>query len=452
MDGPLQVGVARTDITPPLTIPYLGFDPRHAFFEGVHDALYARALAVGDGSSDVVLIVADAIGFSNQILGAGQSFAAAVRAQVEQRSGVPGSNVMLACTHAHSTPETLHFRSLADQPGAEAWLRVLVDQLASCAALAVRGKQPCRLKAGESTLAGLSSNRRVPPRVPVQSPEDTAVETALTDPQLTVLLFESLSDPGQNVIVANFACHPVTVQAQPLVSADFPGVAMRLIEQTVPGCQGSVFVQGACGDLNPARGHTGSFEDVQRYALMLAGETIMTVGSLGSPAVAAAEAVVAAATCRLELPGRELPARRPLQDALAALSARLAAALPDAARRELRQQLGRTQEALRQIELGRDAFPAEVQVLRIGDVAVVGLPGEPFVALGLEIKRRSAAAHTIVAGYANDYLGYLAPLAEWKRGGYEVGQGPWARVGPRAAELLVETAVEAIRSLWPAQG
>ena len=56
MDKVLRAGTARVDITPPLTIPYLGYEPRHAFFRGVHDPLYARALAVDDGQTQVVLI------------------------------------------------------------------------------------------------------------------------------------------------------------------------------------------------------------------------------------------------------------------------------------------------------------------------------------------------------------------------------------------------------------
>ena len=58
--------------------------------------------------------------------------------------------------------------------------------------------------------------------------------------------------------------------------------------------------------------------------------------------------------------------------------------------------------------------------MRIGDVALVALPGEPFVELGLEIKRRSPAPHTFVVGYANDWVGYLPTQVAWEQGGYEV--------------------------------
>jgi hypothetical protein len=52
MTQPLLAGSARVDITPPLTIPYLGYEPRHALFEGMHDPLYARAVALDDNHND----------------------------------------------------------------------------------------------------------------------------------------------------------------------------------------------------------------------------------------------------------------------------------------------------------------------------------------------------------------------------------------------------------------
>jgi len=64
----LAAGAAKVDITPPLTVPELGFyRARHTFFEGVHDPLYARALVVGDGEDRVALVSTDSIGFSRAL-------------------------------------------------------------------------------------------------------------------------------------------------------------------------------------------------------------------------------------------------------------------------------------------------------------------------------------------------------------------------------------------------
>jgi len=85
-------------------------------------------------------------------------------------------------------------------------------------------------------------------------------------------------------------------------------------------------------------------------------------------------------------------------------------------------------------------------VVRLGNLALVGLPGEPFVELGLEIKARSTAPHTLVAGYANGYLGYFATPRAWEQGGYEVGLGPWSRVSAEASGRLVEAALSSSKS------
>ena len=102
----VNVGSARVDITPPLTIPHLGYVPRQGKFKGVHDALYARALVFNNGESKSALVSADSIGFNNELLGPGRNFTAEVRHRIQQQTGIASNNVMLASTHAHSAPET----------------------------------------------------------------------------------------------------------------------------------------------------------------------------------------------------------------------------------------------------------------------------------------------------------------------------------------------------------
>src|SRR5262245_46898041 len=74
VDTILLAGSAKVNITPPLTIPYLGYEPRHAFFHGVHDPLYARAAALDDGTTALLIIAADSIGYSNALLGPERNF------------------------------------------------------------------------------------------------------------------------------------------------------------------------------------------------------------------------------------------------------------------------------------------------------------------------------------------------------------------------------------------
>ncbi|MBI4551176.1 MAG: neutral/alkaline non-lysosomal ceramidase N-terminal domain-containing protein [Candidatus Latescibacteria bacterium] len=453
MTPTFQAGTARVDITPPLTIPYLGYEPRHALFHGVHDPLYARAVAVDDGTTQAVVIAADSIGFSNAILGPDRNFTREVRQRVHQRTGVPAEHVMLASSHAHSTPETIHLRRLLDTPAAGPWLEVLIDQLASAASMAVERRRPHTLKIGTGEVHGLSWSRRIVGKNGRlyqwlnRPPDDEIADWGTIDHRVGVLLLEA-HDGGTCTVLSNFACHPVTVQVQPLVSADFPGAAMALVERALPGCENSLFLQAACGDQNPVRGDTRDFNDVQRYGLMLGGEVIKLAGAMRAPDYPASQPVVAVKSDVLSLAVRDLPAREPAQRAHEDAGRKRDAAATDEDRARFARERRMVEEALILIDRGTDPIPAEVQVMRLGDAALVALPGEPFCGLGLDIKARSAAPSTFVVGYANDWLGYLTTPVAWEQGGYEVSPGPWTRVGPAGGPQLVDKAVELIGALW----
>ena len=452
MNQVLQAGTAKVNITPPLTIPYLGYEPRHALFQGVHDPLYARAVALDDGATQVIIIAADSIGYSNAILGPGRNFTAEVRQRIQARTGVPAAHIMLATTHAHSTPETIDLRRLLDTPAAAPWLEVLMDQLASAAAMAFEQRQPSTLKTGVGQVDGLSHNRRVinqQGRIvfgPERTPELKKANPGAVDRTVGVLLLTNTAN-GSCTVLTNFACHPVTVQVQPLVSADFPGPAMQLVEKSVPGCTNSLFLQGACADINPIR-DTTDFADVERYGLMLGGEVIKRTMQLSAPDYPASATQVAVQSATVLLQVRDLPPREPAQQLYTEASAKLAAATTEDERKAWGAKQRMAEETLILIDRGSEPIPAEVQVIRIGDIALVALPGEPFVELGLAIKQRSKAAQTWVIGYANDWIGYLTTPQAWQQGGYEVGPGPWTRVGPAGGSQLVDKAVEIIQQLW----
>jgi neutral ceramidase len=90
----------------------------------------------------------------------------------------------------------------------------------------------------------------------------------------------------------------------------------------------------------------------------------------------------------------------------------------------------------------------EIQVLRIGDTAIVGLPGEPFVEGQLAIKIESPAYPTYVAHCTTQYVGYLPTREAFQRGGHEVNLSYWAKVGPEALDLVVENAVGLIKEVF----
>ena len=88
-----------------------------------------------------------------------------------------------------------------------------------------------------------------------------------------------------------------------------------------------------------------------------------------------------------------------------------------------------------------------VQVLRIGDLAIVGVPGECFTSLGIEIKRRSPFRHTCVVELANDWIGYIPDAPAYDLGGYQLWMGLHSWVARGTGERIVAESVEMLEEL-----
>ena len=87
----------------------------------------------------------------------------------------------------------------------------------------------------------------------------------------------------------------------------------------------------------------------------------------------------------------------------------------------------------------------EVQVFRLSDdVAIVGLPGEVFVELGLAIKRASPFKTTMVIELCNDAPGYVPTEKAFTEGSYETVN---SRVQSGGGEMLVEAAGRLLKEL-----
>ena len=87
----------------------------------------------------------------------------------------------------------------------------------------------------------------------------------------------------------------------------------------------------------------------------------------------------------------------------------------------------------------------EMQVLRLGDIYILGLPGEVLVEVGLEIKRRAGIERLFVVSLSNDAIGYVCHNQAYEEGGYEPGSGTHLAKG--AGEIMVEQALELIRRM-----
>jgi hypothetical protein len=102
-----------------------------------------------------------------------------------------------------------------------------------------------------------------------------------------------------------------------------------------------------------------------------------------------------------------------------------------------------------QAETGESAtVQFDVTALRIGRIALVGLPGEIFVEFGLEIKRRSPFRRTYITTYTNGHAGYVATRRAFIGGSYEVWPVLAARVGREGGYAMVDKAIELLEELY----
>ncbi|MGQ9555200.1 MAG: neutral/alkaline non-lysosomal ceramidase N-terminal domain-containing protein [Anaerolineae bacterium] len=445
MANKMLVGSGQVDITPPLTIPYLAYHPRQDYFKGVHDPLYAKAIVFDNEEERVGVICADSIGFANHLLGPSRHFTDELRARVKRLCGLEPTGLMLAATHAHSTNETLGITRLLDVPAAAYWLDTLLDQLASAVVMACNDLQSCELKVGRGEVIGVGHNRR-----PAWSklPIEGQIAQGRLDPQLQVLVCQNEEKNARQVLI-NFQTHPVTVQVQPLVSADYPGYATAMVQRNLSGCRACLFMQGAAGNINPLRDDTRDFRDVALYGTMVAGEALKLTGRLlGDDVPPMADHTLKAVYERVTIPPRPLPNREDVEAKLHEARERERQAADADAKWKAGREAQVLSEALDVIERYSRPQEAEVQVLRVGDLAIASTPGEMFTEWGLRIKKESVAPYTFVSELTNGWVGYLLNPGGFAEGGYETSPGTWTQTNEEGAAMLTETALSLIKRLW----
>ena len=440
----LSVGCASITITPPVGTPMDGYSARQGVSQGVHDDLYVRALVFDDGRERAALVSCDLIGVDRRLV-------AAVRQQASEATGIPADHIMVSAIHTHSGPAGL--RRGMDEALAELTAR----HIAGAIAAADHEKRSGVLKVGTCTVDSVSQNRRDP-----SWPIDTALRLLLVDSP----------EPGEPPLAAiiNFACHAtVLFRTNLLLSADYPGCAVRTFEKLLPETA-CLFLQGACANVNPVWMEQ-DFGEVERVGAIVgsaAARLALELRPLGrgqrawnirwdeltEKPVTAGELVpevrLRAASRHMELPLRPLMPLEEYDARLSDLGRRLEALPSDAPpdqRRALLQELTRLRTermvAQRSAEQGeaRRALHPEIMAIGLGpDLAILGLPGEFFVETAEAIEQASGIRHLLVAAYTNHYVGYVCPPEVYEEGGYEAGVTLFAP----EAEAIVKRAALAV--------
>jgi hypothetical protein len=219
------------------------------------------------------------------------------------------------------------------------------------------------------------------------------------------------------------------------ISADYPGVLTRLLSERKGESMIAVFANGCCGNINHTNYIDGKRPKTQEIGTILADAAIAAWPDLKPSATHAPKA---------RLVTLDLPRRQYSDEEIARAK--------DVAARMMTENLGTVPMAeavsiLDTIDKQEKKIPlyADVQVVSFcDDVAVVALPGEIFVELGLAIKKASPFKHTFIAELANGSIGYVPNREAFPQGNYEVIS---ARGDISSGEKLVETALKLLNEV-----
>jgi len=424
---PLYAGTAKADISPDRAVisaegmsfrlpdripPGKKIPP-----DNIHDPLYARVVVLKSGDTTLAIVSLDLQFFSS----------AKVVAQAKEKWGV--DHVILSSTHTHSG---MIPRELCPTNGGWAWAFVPSDprekkdwpglsydpyyaatekKIVAAIGEAAGNLFPARIASAEAPYDSvyLGHNRRfVRPNGGVTMMWDNPdrVDTGMPkDPTVGVIRIED--DAGKpRALMVHYACHPVTMIRNPMITADFPGAMVDYIEKELgPDCMG-MFLQGAEGDIDPyeyrLRGEYG-FNVVKRSGEALAKAALGVSKNVPSPATAEAP-------LRVEKTMMTIPYRT-----------------------------------------AKKSTDACIMTVMIGDqLALVTIPGEPFIEHQLNLRAKSPVPNTFMLGIAycgrgSPCLIYVPTAKAVREGGYGATEASF--VAADTGDRMVNAAVASIRRL-----
>lgn len=406
-----RAGFAQVDVTPPAGTPMAGYPDialdrpwtpdairgyvgrQRQVSTGVHDPLLATALAIEcDGARAVVL------GLDTLVVE--RAWTDELRARLAPH-GVAPAHVLVGPSHTHGGPDL--YAWWEGDPGRAPAAATLERAVAACEA-ALAALEPVELRLGVARLEDASVNRR-------------DERDGVVDPRVSVL--RAVRPDGTTAgLLVSWACHPVTLDYANLAfTADYVGPLRELLAAAYPGA-GVAFVNGAAGNLNPAR-HPYELRQNVYVPQTLENRPVYWGGFaeatrlgrvVGGAAIQAAERALPLAPAPPS--GRLVPLRLPLKR-------------PGPLERHLEFMAFESPAYLARMRAG-DALESEVQLLAVGALRLLGLPGEVFVEIADEIRAGAGPAPLVVVGYANDDVRYVLTDDAYDGGQYETVGTPLA--------------------------
>ncbi|HTV57150.1 MAG TPA: neutral/alkaline non-lysosomal ceramidase N-terminal domain-containing protein [Terriglobia bacterium] len=407
----MRAGVARVDITPPPGVQMWGYFNRLTPAQGAIDPLYARVLVLEVGSERIALVDLD--------LGRtfGHKSLEELRQTVRRSSGING--LVVDAIHTHAGPVIMD----SYPSGTPAWEKNALTKIEQAIQQAQQEAVPVRLGIGHGVAFIGYNRRRVNPdgSVTMLWNNSAQVPTAPVDPTVAVLRIDQMDGTPLAVLV-NYACHPVTFGPDDLkYSADFPGVMCKVVEKAMGGKPLCFFLQGAPGDINVYDAAT-PVKDGAVLRRDWAGERLGNVAAR----VAMQIQTQADAQPSLQFAEDDLPIHLRWN--------------PEKFRQAILKEISPQAFKIYAPPIQPVMQLPVTTVLINRQIAVMGIPGEPFVQYQMRWRAQCPVQACLFLGYTNGYYGYFPTIQAATLPGYGAANATtWVEVG--AGDRMVNQAL-----------
>ncbi len=431
--GPLSAGVAEIEYKPELGLMMADGAP---VAKGYLTPLFIKALVLANGFDELAIVTLDLIGMDRR-----DAHRAAQLA--EERCGIPWESILMTCSHTHvapsSTPSSAAYRAAFNPYYDERarkreldFVDMIVETIAEAVCRAKANLRRASLGVAKADLPWLVFNRRRHTRNYgvwthwMKIPPDQAYKPEGPIDSDFGLFVVRDADHAPMCLLWNFTGHN-SFNFGDQYSADLAYTVQAALDKRMGVHVPCLYTPGCTGNTN-------YFDYGQPGGLEKATEGV-------------ASAIMAIYREASTLPEVKLGARK----------AELFFAPRDYSRYWWKHDIelklpswipyGEMVMQYRLAELqDQDTFQFDIRAFRLGEAALVGLPGEIFVEFGLMLKERSPFRHTYVASYTNDYVGYVATRRAFIGGSYEAWHVSSA-IGREGGYLMVDKAVELLQEL-----
>ncbi|MDR2949261.1 MAG: hypothetical protein LBV71_08635 [Prevotella sp.] len=389
-EGQLMAGTAKINITPKNVLP-------------LHDSVFARALVLEVGDLRIAQVSVDLVNFASQ----------RVVDVCKEKYGI--SQVLISASHSHECPIALAmFDRSKTYPSNTTYFE---DRIIQIVGEAVNSMFPARISAGNRSFPQLGFNRLIiredgrareswigDEHYNVENPE--RIPFGPVDPEVGVIKIEDMNGNAR-AIVMSYAMHADIACFSHEISADYPGVASRKVEEAFDNKAICLFVAGGGGNVESlmiSRRRTGpddpvrtDYTPVNRTGELLAFEVIKQAKQLRA---GSDQTSMKMRTDSLQFSSRENKAQ---------------------------------------------SFSVHIATILINDIVIAVCPGEMFVQLQLEWKEKARLADVTPLFFGYTWTkgrspGYVADVRSAALGGYGAEGGNRIQVG--AGEAIINKHLE----------